>query len=361
MVATRLAVVTYVATIASNAAARHEEPSEARDRPPSFPVGSTRGVVGNDTTFPFAITNYGAVGDGVHDDAPAVQAAIDACVAAGGGCTVYIPPATRGYNISRTLWVRSDAPLHVVGDGWASLLLWSFDGDLLVWAPPGGGQAAHLRLASFAVACVGATGKSRASTAVRFSTGVVRSTIDGLLFFGRGAVPGTGVSGTTCGTNLDLGGTSITDTVTVRDTLHWFVGGTGVVVGRGSEVRILGGRIVGPGVRDDGSIGVHVTGNNGGVHVAETDVIGLAIGVLLNNASGAGSNREVFITHATIDSDGVGLWVNDSSYVSVAGCWAASSDTANVLLGAGAAGAHVVIAGGEWCSAAAGAERHGYH
>jgi hypothetical protein len=38
--------------------------------------------------------------------------------------------------------------------------------------------------------------------------------------------------------------------------------------------------------------------------------------------------------------------VNDNSYVSVAGCWAASSDVHNVFIDANSAGAVVVIAGG---------------
>ena len=117
-------------------------------------------------------------------------------------------------------------------------------------------------------------------------------------------------------------------------------------IGRGSEVRILGGRIIGPANKSDGSVGVHATGGNGGVHVAETDVIGLGTGVLLDASGGAGSNREVFITHATMDSDGIGLHVVDDSYVSVAGCWAASSDRHNVLIDVNATGAVVVIAGG---------------
>jgi hypothetical protein len=39
-----------------------------------------------------------------------------------------------------------------------------------------------------------------------------------------------------------------------------------------------------------------VTGNNGGVHVVDTDVIGLQEGIRLDNSNGKGSNREVFIS-----------------------------------------------------------------
>jgi hypothetical protein len=296
--------------------------------------------------YAFDIRTFGAVGDGVADDTAAVQAAFDAAVAAGGG-TVFVPSGAFRVTTTVTVAGATSVPLAVRGEGWQSALVWEAATDLLAFAPADKSQLAHALLADFAVVCAGAGPKPARATAVKFASGIVRSTLSNLLFYGAGPLPNASLgNAVTCGTNLDLGGASVTDTVTVRDTLHWFLLGTGVVIGRGSEVRVLGGRIVGTGARDDGSIGVHVTGNNGGVHVSETDVIGLGIGVLLENASGAGSNRETFITHATMDSDGVGLLVNDSSYVSVAGCWAASSDRANVLLDTGAAGAHVVIAGG---------------
>lgn len=39
----------------------------------------------------FNVKDYGAVGDGIHDDQEAIQTAVDACDAAGGG-TVVFPP-----------------------------------------------------------------------------------------------------------------------------------------------------------------------------------------------------------------------------------------------------------------------------
>ena len=110
------------------------------------------------------------------------------------------------------------------------------------------------------------------------------------------------------------------------------------------EVRLLGGRLVGMRQRLQRGRARH---GQQWRRARERDGrhFDLGTGVLLDNASGAGSSRETFITHATMDSDNVSLLVNDSFYVSVAGCWAASSDQAQVLLAEGAAGAHVAIAG----------------
>lgn len=310
-------------------------------QPPSLNTSSSAGPP---PIYAFDIRSFGAIGNGITDNTLALQYALDAAVEAHGG-TVFIP--TGIFRITGTVTVKASVSLSIRGEGWQSALLWENDSDLLVFSPSDGTQLSHSFFSDFAILCGGSLPKTPTSTALKFSTGIVQSTLSALLFYGGGPLPNASLGNAVmCGTNLDLGGTSITDTVTVRDTLHWVLGGTGVVIGRGSEVRVLGGRIIGAGVRNDTSIGVHVTGNNGGVHVSDTDVIGLGTGILLDNASGAGSNRETFITHATMDSDGVGLLVNDSSYVSVAGIWAASSDHANVLLGEGAGGCHVVIAGG---------------
>jgi hypothetical protein len=42
-------------------------------------------------------------------------------------------------------------------------------------------------------------------------------------------------------------------------------------------------------------------------------------GIVIEDATGAGSNREIFISQATIDSNFVGLSVFDNSYVDITG------------------------------------------
>ncbi|CAF1566327.1 unnamed protein product, partial [Adineta ricciae] len=60
--------------------------------------------------------------------------------------------------------------------------------------------------------------------------------------------------------------------------------------------------------------------------------IALGTGILIANSSGVGSNREIFISHATIDSNGRGLVIRDNSYVSIIGIWAASSTIDQVFV-----------------------------
>jgi hypothetical protein len=305
----------------------------------------------------YDVRSFGAKGDAFTDDTAAFQAAFDACIEGGGG-DVLVPPGN--YMMAGTVTVKCDqtTPHSLRGAGWSSNLLWAGDADLIVWTNPPPITVAELAISSIKSA------KSVNSTALRVgvgpNVGAQRCEFDHLLFYGAGTVPNTTYTATFIGTALNLGNES--DTTTIRDCIFWFVGGKGIVIGHGSEIRIEGGRIVGSvdnavahtyqpnttaeqAIRN-GSIGIHVTGNNGGVHVLSTDVIGHAVGMLVEDATGAGSNREIMITHATFDSDRVGLLIRDSSYVSIAGCWAASSDIAQVWLAPTAHGSQLTIAGG---------------
>jgi Glycosyl hydrolases family 28 len=59
--------------------------------------------------YAISVRDYGAKGDGVTLDTAAIQAAIDACTAVGGG-TVYLPP---GEYLSGTITLKDNVTLHV--------------------------------------------------------------------------------------------------------------------------------------------------------------------------------------------------------------------------------------------------------
>src|SRR5262249_32268450 len=64
----------------------------------------------------FNVRSYGAVGDGKALDSPAINKAIEACAAAGGG-TVYLPPGTY---LSGSIRLKSN--LHLLIDMGATIL-----------------------------------------------------------------------------------------------------------------------------------------------------------------------------------------------------------------------------------------------
>ena len=161
--------------------------------------------------------------------------------------------------------------------------------------------------------------------ALNFTTGLTQSLLQNIVIGPGSTSPGGGI---------DLG--PLSDTITIDNVLMQGIVGTGVKIGRGSEVRIKGGRICGHATASTlTGIGVHATGNNGGVHIIGTDVIGHSVGLQLDDSATAVSNREVFLSQATLDSNGRGLVVLDDSYVDIAGCWAASSAAENVYVGPG--------------------------
>jgi len=68
----------------------------------------------------FNVKSYGAVGNGSADDTSAIQAAVNAMEANGGGC-VYIPGSTGSYKTTSTITISSYGDgVHIHGDGYAS-------------------------------------------------------------------------------------------------------------------------------------------------------------------------------------------------------------------------------------------------
>ncbi len=265
----------------------------------------------------FDIKSYGAEGDGLTDDTKAIQDAINDLDGNGGG-QIYIP--TGEFKVTETLVVRYSKNIEIVGNGLSSQIAWSFDGTLFRWDV----SAEWTSIRNFKVSPK--VKMDTSSWAFDFTQGCERSTIfDHVIIQDLGYAVGSGIR---MANNRAL--TNV-DTVAIRDCFIGVVIGTGISLGAGSQIDIRGGRIIGDGATNQ-SVGIHLTGNNGGVHIVTTDIIAHHIGVLIDNKISLGSNREVFITHATLDACTTGLLIDDSSYVSVSGCWAASCFRENILI-----------------------------
>ena len=276
----------------------------------------------------FNVRQYGAKGNGRNDDTSSVQATIQAAIKDGGGC-IHFPAGQ--YRIAGSLVFDSADQVDITGCGWSSTLLHEANEPLMLWR-----EGISCREVSVRHLCITSskTDKSPDTAAILCRGGMERSFFSHVLFNAETVTMGSGIVVE-----------KVMDTSTIDHCLMWGVTGTGIKVAEGSEVRIFGGRIIGRDRYVDKSIGVHLTGNNGGVHIVTTDIIALHTGLKIGQA-GNKSNREVFVTHATFDSSIHGIVQVDDAYLSVAGCWSASSDEEQILLDKTAKGAILSISGG---------------
>ncbi len=295
----------------------------------------------------FNVKDYGAVGNGTTNDASAVQATINAAVAAPYGGTIYFPPGNYLIQPSPSFPLVISNPnfkrLAMVGNGWSSNILWAFNNHLFYW--PYSCREVTIRdltITSWAV------NKSPQFAAFNCNGGIERTVFDHvnvIYDFSNPTPTNLPGSGILCNPTAFFAGCAI------YECLFFGIQGTGIRLGNGAEVRIIGGRVIGTRLSPSypnytpGSIGIQFTGDNGGVHIVSTDVYGLEQGVRIENSSGLGSNREIFITDATLDSCWRALEIRDSSIVSVTGCGLGSSDQEIVHVEVDA-GSKLMISGG---------------
>ena len=275
-------------------------------------------------------SNCNAQGDGITDDTTAIQTCASLVASTGG--VLYFPPGI--YIVSSSITFPDFTNnVEITGDGLTSTINWAMDDNLFYF----GGTSTVSQLIIEEIKIQSTTqSKSDTNAAFYFPNGLVQSSISDIAIYSGTHTWGSGVI---CKT--------VCDTNNFENNMFWGLTGTGYEIGYGSEQRVEGGRIIGQQIRTDNSIGIYCTGYNGGVHIIEVDIIGVHIGLLLDSSNGHGSNREIFITHATFDSSWRGIAVKDASYISIIGLWAASSDQEQIWVDAGISnGPMLVINGG---------------
>ncbi len=291
----------------------------------------------------FNVKDFGAAGNNQNDDTSAIQAAVQAAIKEKGG-RIHFPSGH--YRLTHAIQVTSADRIDITGDGFSTVLHYRADEPAVLW-----NETSSCRESSIRDLCLTASGanKSPSTPAIALHGGSERSLFSNLLLNSDSARMGSGIEVL-----------KVMDTTTLDNCQFWGVSGTGIKVAQGSEVRIIGGRVIGRDRYSDKSIGIHLTGNNGGVHVVTTDIIALETAMKIGEAGGP-SNREIFITHATFDSSIHGLVQIDHSYTSIAGCWAASSDEEQILVDSTATGAIVSISGGTIFNGGAYGKPGGHH
>ena len=271
----------------------------------------------------YNVRDYGAIGDGsANDTAAFMQAILAAASAATGNAVLYIPNGV--YSVTSTLNMHSGVR-QIVGDGPGSVIKNSSSSHLFYW--PASAPIAGFNARNFSVSI--GSGLRGLGAAIFCSVGqVVNATFENLI-----------LTSDASGVRL----TAACNNISFQNCVISFTAGVGLEVGSGSEVRVFGGRVVGN--RTTNSIGVHLTGGMGGFHLIGTDVSTCYYGLLIENITGV-QNREIFLTHATLDSCWRGLAIRDNVYVSIVGCWLASSDQENLWVDAGFTGSLIAISGG---------------
>lgn len=215
--------------------------------------------------------------------------------------------------------------MTIRGEGASSRLIWTFDGDLFIWADNCTDTFIH-DLDILATVNMVPTSSAFNITNGASHLSFARIKIDvedpNTKKFGSGirlAVPGVDP-------DPSLGGE-----IRFDDLFFWRFSGTGIELKDVTDVRIRGCRFPAIG-QPPGSIAIHLAGNTGGVWVENCDLSELDYCILVEQTGQRNWNRELFITGGACDVSNHGLVIRDETYVTSTGVWFASCDSENVLV-----------------------------
>ena len=244
------------------------------------------GILQQNSTSIANVLSFGASGDGTSDDTAAFAAALAFLLgqsASARGGVLYIPAGA--YRITSTLVVPTSSAFTIQGDGWVSKVVWDTASNLFQW--PSSAAASNMLVQDIMISVPSSWGPSAEPLfAFSFAGGLTQSLIRHIKI-DNPAYRGFGVSG------IDMG--PVSDTNEVVSCVLWLLTGIGIRIGRGSEIRVSGGRVISLGALESpaGAIGIHVTGNNGNKLLFCCCRGGISLIV-----------QEVYMLHQQMSSDG---------------------------------------------------------
>lgn len=145
-------------------------------------------AVGTGSTTSFSVIDYGAVGNGVADDTAAIQSAITAVIAAGGG-TVFFPAGT--YKITSGITIGSSSVFLRGAGGYASIISAPNGVDAVTFSGSyAGGGVEDLRIVGpgYSTASSGTGIKINNAAAIVIENVTIEGTYNGFVNQGSGAV-----------------------------------------------------------------------------------------------------------------------------------------------------------------------------
>lgn len=285
--------------------------------------------------------DFGAVGNGVSDDTAAFVAALQyACATL--NVTVRIPAGL--YRVSGNVPIsnmgtgtREDRiKVSLIGDGASTEILHFGNSPLFV----ADGLIYDFSARDFTVRNKRTSSSGAENAVFRFPEGNCNSDFENIKYLPDTATNVPGASFYLCGAGKTNDSVNFTN-------CYGFVDQIGYRLGAGSTVYIYGGRMASSFPAVSTGTGLLLTGGMGGVWVFGTDFIGLGYGIRLTQAAGVGTNREIFLVSACVDSCAGGISIEDGgSYTSWSGAWAASCTGANINFAPTSDAAILNISGG---------------